>query len=55
MQPVLSGSRGCVVKEIDGVKFGKTFAKWGNKDENLLNWVMSVEIGKVGGKNWNLL
>jgi hypothetical protein len=34
---------------------GKTFAKWDNLDENLLNGVISVKKLKIGGKNWNLL
>jgi hypothetical protein len=30
-------------KILEGVKIGKTFAKWGNLDENLLNEVISVK------------
>jgi hypothetical protein len=30
-------------KILEGVKIGKTFAKWGNLDENLLNRVISVK------------
>jgi hypothetical protein len=42
-------------KILEGVKIGKTFAKWGNLDENLLNGVISVKKLKIGVKKWNLL
>jgi hypothetical protein len=48
-------SRQKAYKILEGVKIGKTFAKWGNLDENLLNGVISVKKLKIGGKNWNLL
>jgi hypothetical protein len=38
-----------------GVKNGKTFPKWGNLDEKLLNGVISVQNGKLGGKKRNSL
>jgi hypothetical protein len=38
-------------KILEGVKVGKTFAKWGNLDENLLNGVINVKNLKIGGKN----
>lgn len=44
-----------LTKSQKGVKIGITFAKWGNQDEHFLNEVISVNIFKVGGKNWNLL
>jgi hypothetical protein len=37
------------------VKSGKSFAKWGNYGEKLLNWVITVKNMKLWGKNWNLL
>jgi hypothetical protein len=37
------------------VKIGKTFVKWGNTDEKILNGVVSVKKIKLRGKNWNLL
>jgi hypothetical protein len=37
-------------KVLEGVKICKTFAKWGNFDENLLNGVISVKKMKIGGK-----
>jgi hypothetical protein len=40
---------------LKGVKTAKTFAKWGNMDEKLLNGVNGVENVKLRGKNWNLL
>jgi hypothetical protein len=42
-------------KNIEGVKVGTIFTKWGNSDENLLNEVIAVKIVKLGDKNWNLL
>jgi hypothetical protein len=30
-------------KILEGVKIGKTFTKWGNLNENLLNGVISVK------------
>jgi hypothetical protein len=38
-------------KILEGVKIGKTFAKWGNLDKNLLNGVISVKKLKIWGKN----
>jgi hypothetical protein len=40
---------------LKGVRFGKTFAKWDNYDENLLNGVITVKKVKLGGKKWNSL
>jgi hypothetical protein len=37
-------------KILVGVKIGKTFAKWGNLNENLLNRVISIKKLKLGGK-----
>jgi hypothetical protein len=37
-------------KNIEGVKVGTIFTKWGNSDENLLNGVIAVKIVKLGGK-----
>jgi hypothetical protein len=42
-------------KILEGVKIGKTFSKWGNLDENLLNGVISVKKLKIGSKNWNYI
>jgi hypothetical protein len=42
-------------KNLEGVKVGTIFTKWGNSDKNLLNGVITVKIVKLGGKNWNLL
>jgi hypothetical protein len=42
-------------KILRGVKYGKTFSKWGNLDEKLLNGVISVQNGKLGGKKQNSL
>ena len=35
------------------VKGGNFFTKWGNKDDNLLNWVVSVSSMKLGVKTGN--
>ena len=45
--PQLSSSS----QKLEGVKIGKTFTKWGNLDEKLLNGVIIVKIVKLGGKN----
>jgi hypothetical protein len=42
-------------KILGRVKTGRTFAKWGNMDEKMLNGVISVKNIKLGGKNWNSL
>jgi hypothetical protein len=39
-------------KNLEGVKVGTSFVKWGNSDEKLLNGVIIV---KLGVKNRNLL
>jgi hypothetical protein len=38
-------------KNLEGVKVGTIFTKWGNSDKNLLNGVITVKIVKLGGKN----
>ena len=42
-------------KSLRGVKYGKTFTKWSNLDEKMLNGVISVTNDKTWGKNWNSL
>jgi hypothetical protein len=37
-------------QNLEGVKIGKTFAKWGNLNKNLLNEVISIKM-KIEGKN----
>jgi hypothetical protein len=37
-------------KLLGRVKTGKSFAKWGNMDENLLNGAISAQKIKLGGK-----
>jgi hypothetical protein len=36
-------------KNIEGVKVGIIFTKWGSPDENLLNGVIAIKIVKLGG------
>jgi hypothetical protein len=40
-------SRQKAQKNLERVKIGKTFAKWDNLDENLLNRVISVKKLKI--------
>jgi hypothetical protein len=42
MREDLSGQKNAH-RILKGVRFGKTFAKWGNYDENLLNWIITVK------------
>jgi hypothetical protein len=58
-KPCVRDCRGSVViiltKILEGVKTGKTFSKWGNTEEKLLNGVICVKNDKTGGKTQNSL
>jgi hypothetical protein len=43
------------LQNLKEVKNGKSFAKWGNLAEKMLNGVISVKEVKLEGKKWNLL
>ena len=42
-------------KNLNGVKSGRNFAKWGKRGEFPLNGVIVVTNVKLWGKIWNLL